>query len=101
MRRAAVRMWTDPDSRSVLIGLLAVLIVHLLVFALAPVLMRSEPRSLLARKTAAPRDFNIEIAPDAFTKVPLKPPPPTRYVEANPNAPENVPDRTNNFSSRN
>ena len=94
-------MWTDPDSRSVLIGLLAVLVVHLLLFAAAPVLLRSEaPRGML--KPAAPRTFSIEIAPDAFTKAPvIKPPPPNKYVEANPNAPENVPDKTSNFSSRN
>lgn len=101
MRRAAVRLWEDPDWRSVLVGIAAVLLVHLLLFAVSPFLLRSEPSSLLTRKIAMPREFNIEIAPDTFTKVPLKPPPPTRYVEANPNAPENVPDKTNNFSSRN
>ena len=97
-----MRMWKDDDSRSVLIGLLAVLVVHLLLFGLAPVFLRSQPSSLVARKDMAARDFNIEIAPEAFNKkVMPKPAPPSKYVEANPNAPENVPDRTNNFSSRN
>jgi hypothetical protein len=53
------------------------------------------------RTQAAPKQFNIEIAPDEFVKVPPKPPPTNRYVEANPNAPDNVPDKTNNFSSQN
>jgi hypothetical protein len=94
-------MWSDPDARSVLIGLVAVLIVHLFLFATAPYLLRSEPVNPSDRKHAAPRQFSIEIAPNEFTKAVIKPPPPTRYVEANPNAPDKVPDRTNNFSSQN
>ena len=48
------------------------------------------------------KTFNIEIAPDAFAlKPPPKPPAPLKYVEANPNAPDNVPDKTNNFSFMN
>ena len=102
LRRAAARAWSDPDSRSVLIGLLAVLLVHLLVFAVAPYLLRTDALGAAARKIAAPRQFNIEISPDAFAKpVPKPTPPPSRYVEANPNAPDNAPDKTNNFSSQN
>lgn len=101
MRRAAARAWADPDSRSVLIGVLAVLFVHLILFATAPYLLRTEPTSRLARKNAAPKQFNIEIAPETFVKTPPKPPPPNKFVEANPNAPDNVPDKTNNFSSQN
>jgi hypothetical protein len=60
--------------------------------------MRQAPR-----KNAAPRTFNIEISPDAFAKpVPkVAPPPPNKYIEANPNAPDKVPDETTNFSSQN
>jgi hypothetical protein len=101
MRRAAARLWADPDSRSVLIGLIAVLLVHLMLFATAPYLLRTDTLPRLARKTAVPRQFDIDIAPDTFVKVPPKPQVPNRYVEANPNAPENVPDKTNNFSSQN
>ncbi len=101
MRRAAARMWTDPDSRSVLIGIFAVLFVHLLLFATAPYLLRSDPTRAVS-KSAAPRQFSIEISPDAFAKLKPKPTPlPIKYVEANPNAPENVPDKTTNFSSKN
>jgi hypothetical protein len=101
MRRAVARAWGDPDSRSVLIGVAAVLFVHLLLFATAPYLLRTDPINPSARKHATPKQFNIEIAPETFVKVPPKPPPPNRFVEANPNAPDNVPDKTNNFSSQN
>jgi hypothetical protein len=101
IRRAAARAWADPDSRSVLIGVLAVLFVHLVLFATAPYLLRTEPVNRLARKIAAPKQFNIEIAPETFVKAPPKPPPPNKFVEANPNAPDNVPDKTTNFSSQN
>jgi hypothetical protein len=101
LRRAAARIWADPDSRSILIGLLAVLLVHLFLFATAPYLFRTDVVSSAVRKIAAPKQFNIEISPDEFVKPIVKPPPPNRYVEANPNAPDNVPDKTNNFSSQN
>jgi hypothetical protein len=101
IRRAAARVLADPDSRSVLIGVLAVLLVHFLLFATAPYLFRTDSVHAMPRKQAAPRQFSIEIAPDAFAKALPKPPPPNKYVEANPNAPDNVPDKTNNFSSQN
>jgi len=101
MRRLAARALTDPDTRSVLIGVLAVLLVHLLLFATAPYLLRSEPIHFRPRSQGSLQQFNIEIAPDAFVRPVPKPPPPSRYVEANPNAPDNVPDKTNNFSSQN
>jgi hypothetical protein len=101
LRRYVSRLLADPDSRSVLIGLAAVLLVHLFLLATAPYLLRTEPVHGRVRTQAAPKQFSIEIAPDEFVKTPPKPPPANRYVEANPNAPDNVPDKTNNFSSQN
>ncbi len=101
MRKALVRLWTDPDSRSILIGLVAVLLVHLFLFATAPYVLRSDAVHATLARHSVPRTFSIEIAPDAFTKPPIKAPPPNKFVEANPNAPDNAPDKTNNFSSRN
>jgi hypothetical protein len=100
LRRYASRFWTDPESRSVLIGILGVLIVHLLLFATAPYLLRTDEIHPDAKAKLGARQFDIEIAPEAFTPLP-KPPPPNKYVEANPNAPDLVPDKTNNFSSKN
>jgi hypothetical protein len=100
-RRYAARLVADPDSRSVLIGIAAVLLVHLFLFATAPYLLRSDAARGAAKTQAAPHQFSIEIAPSAFVKEAAKPPPPNKYVEANPNAPDNVPDKTTNFSSQN
>jgi hypothetical protein len=100
LRRQVSRLWSDPDSRSVLIGILAVLIVHLLLFATAPYLLRTDEVHSDPNAKLSHRQFNIEIQPDLFTPPP-KPPPPNKYVEANPNAPDKVPDKTNNFSSKN
>src|ERR1700691_2689722 len=101
LRRYVSRLLADPDSRSVLIGLAAVLLVHLFLLATAPYLLRTEPVHGRVRTQAAPKQFSIEIAPDEFVKTPPKPPPANKYVEANPNAPDNTPDKTNNFSSQN
>lgn len=83
-----------------MIGILACIIVHLLLFATAPYLLRSDASSAKLRRHATPKVFNIEIVP---SEVPRPPPKsvPNRYIEANPNAPDKVPDQTNNFSSQN
>jgi hypothetical protein len=100
-KRFVSRAWADPDSRSVIFGIIAVLIVHSILFEAAPYLLRADPTRAIARKHAAPRQFNIEIAPNAFVPPPPKPAIPNKYIEANPNAPDKVPDQTNNFSSQN
>ena len=100
VRRALARMWEDDDSRSVTIGVLGAVLVHLLLLLVGPHLLRSDPVRTLMRPHANPRTFSIEIAPDTF-KVPPKPKPPMKFVETNPDAPENVPDNTNNFAARN
>jgi hypothetical protein len=102
IKRFVSRAWSDPDSRSVLIGIVAVILVHSVLYVVAPYLLRGDASSVKLRKHAIPRQFNIEIAPNEFVTPPLpKPPPPNRYVEANPNAPDKVPDKTTNFSSQN
>lgn len=101
------RVWDEPDSRSVLIGLIGVLLVHLLLWLVAPRVLRFD-HVASARPPAAPQQFNIELAPDAFSKpVPAIPPPPppppapSRFVIANPDAPDNPPDKTENFGQQN
>lgn len=101
LRRKWRRLWDDPDTRSVTIGLLGMLLVHLLLFLMAPYLMHSDPRDAVIRPYSSNREFNIEIAPDAFDQTQIEEPPPMNFVEANPNAPDNVPDRTNNFAAQN
>jgi len=99
VRRAVVRMWEEPESRSILIGIAGTILVHLLLLLIGPRLLRSDPTHTM-RPAAATRQFNIELAPDLF-KPPPKPKSPMKFVETNPDAPENVPDKTNNFAARN
>ena len=99
--RFAVRVWSDPDSRSTAIGLMAVLLFHLLLWLLGPLLLRYDDVALANRPHTTSREFNIEIAPDTFAKAPPKPKDPFKFVETNPDAPENTPDKTNNFAAQN
>ncbi|ACB77029.1 hypothetical protein [Opitutus terrae] len=103
VRRKWARWWDDPDARSVTIGLLGMLLVHLLLFLIGPHLLRHDPTgNSVLRPHSSAREFNIELAPDTFVQTPAeKPPPPMNFVEANPNAPDNVPDNTNNFAAQN
>ena len=100
VRRTLARMWEEPESRSVLIGILGTILIHLLLLLIGPVLLRNDSVHALARPHATPRQFSIQLAPDTF-KLPPKPKAPTQFVETNPNAPENIPDKTNNFAARN
>jgi len=94
------RLSDDSDTRAVQIGILGTILIHLLLLLLAPRILRQPPASK-ARPAAIPQTFSIEIAPDAFKpKIPPKPPG-FKFVEANPNAPENVPDKTDNVSFMN
>jgi hypothetical protein len=99
-RRLVERALYDPESRSVTVGLTAVLVVHLLILLLSPFLFRTDAIEPTLRKASSTRQFNIEIAPDAFA-IPVKPVTPTKFIEANPDAPDKVPTDTTNFSSKN
>jgi hypothetical protein len=96
------RVWEDPESRSTLVGIVGVIVFYLLLWLAAPYLLRFDSVVVTPRPNAASKQFNIEMAPDTFDqKVVPKPPPPQKFVEANPDAPENTPDKTNNFAARN
>jgi len=101
IRRALVRMWDDPDSRGILIGILGVILVHLLLYLLAPQVLRTDPSMTVLRPHASTKQFNIEIQPDLFNQPKIPPKVQPRFVETNPNAPDNVPDKTNNFAAQN
>jgi hypothetical protein len=96
------RLSENSDTRAVQIGILGTILLHLILLLLAPRLLQSPYAASKAPAHAIPRTFSIEIAPDAFApKPPPKAPLPFKYVEANPNAPDNVPDKTNNVSFMN
>src|SRR5687767_4334621 len=95
-----VRAWADPDTRSALVGLAGVLLIHILLWLTAPRLLRVDVIPVTHRPDSAAKQFNIEIAPEVFEK--KKPvAPPFKFVETNPDAPDNTPDKTENFAARN
>ncbi len=102
-RNLAARLWDDPDARSAAIGILGVVLFYLLAFLAGPYLVRITASSRLpVVSTPSPsRQFNIEISPEMFTPPEKTAPPPQQFVETNPDAPENIPDRTNNFGAQN
>jgi hypothetical protein len=101
-RRARTAFSKDPEKRAIQIGILGTVLIHVLVLMLAPYLSKLDAESAL-RKKVEPPPFTIEFPPEEFAaKEPeVKPPPPNKFVEANPDAPDNVPDNTKNFSFMN
>lgn len=93
------RMWDEPDQRSVLIGIAGAILINLLVVVLGPLLFRND-RTTVPIANAKPH-YNMTIDPEILKRFLPQPKPAQKFVEANPNAPENVPDKTNNFSDRN
>ena len=103
-RRFVPRLSDDPDTRSVQVGVGATLLVHLLLLVLMPEKFDNSLTSgaFAPRPTGSTQNFNIEMAPEEFVNLkPPAPPPPMKFVETNPDAPENIPDKTNNFGAQN
>lgn len=98
----AVRAIKDPENRSIEIGIACTLLFHFLLMVVAPQFpagsLSGVPISGAPVKKPGSQDFDIQLVPD------LAPPPakidPFRYVETNPDAPENAPDQATNFSNR-
>lgn len=101
LRRAVARGVRDPDTRSVLIGLAGVVLIHLLLWLLGPAVLRFKAVPVTARPESTERNFSIELEPEVQVQPQPKPAAPFRFVETNPEAPENVPDKTNNFAAQN
>ena len=90
----------NPDTRSIQIGLIWTVLVHLLLLLLAPQVLRNEfsPGRFVQPGSPA-RTYEVELAPDAFMS--KRPAPPMHFVETNPYANNNIPDKTNNFAAQN
>jgi hypothetical protein len=93
--------WANADTRSVKVGVLATVLVHLLLALLLPRLMKPEP-FVPYKRPLGHGPIRIHLNMPARPRRQLVPPQtiPQNYVEANPNAPKNKPDHTNNFSDR-
>lgn len=100
-RRVLPSFSRNPEKRSIQIGVFGTIILHLLLLVLAPYFLKPEPADAHRAKPAPP-PFSIEFAPEEFAPKKEAPKPaPDKFVEANPDAPENVPDKTKNFSFMN
>ncbi len=101
LRGWAVRLWQDPEARSITIGVAAVVVLHLLLWVLGPKVLRVEHARFVPREESAGKTYNIELADDSQLRAQEKPKDPFKFVETNPEAPENTPDKTNNFGAQN
>lgn len=88
----------NPETRSIEIGVVATILVHLLMLLLLPRIFLSGGANSMAR-LAPPHKFDLEFEPPPPQPKPR--PPPMKFVEANPNANNNIPDKTNNFAAQN
>lgn len=97
----AARAIKDPENRSVEIGIVCTILFHILLFFLAPYFPTEHipADALHARVDDLGKQFDIVLAPDVAPPEPKMDP--SRFVETNPDAPDNPPDNTNNFSNRN
>lgn len=104
-RRRVAKSWFsgDGDVRAVKVGLAGTVALHCLLLLLVPYLEHfnwlADDTTLAVDPDESPPSFEIEMAPDLFGPEPESPP--LKFVEANPEAPDNVPDRTQNFSFMN
>ena len=100
-RSARPVLSANPDVRAVQIGVVATILVHVLLLVMAPKIEQwiDAGESVETRDDWSSKEFQIEFVPtDASPETPVPPP---QFVEANPNAPENTPDKTNFVAAQN
>lgn len=92
----------DKANRSVLIGIACTLLFHLLLVLLSPQIGFGEfsgvHTGISVNRATPGKTFDFELAP---MTAPEKERNPFNFVETNPDAPSNEPDKTDNFSNRN
>ena len=91
----------EGTRRSVQIGIVATIVLHLLLVLALPRFFKPNPLDLLAERVPREKTFNIELAPEETPPEPTPPPKPFKFVEINPDAPDNPPDQTENFGAQN
>ncbi|MEJ1972036.1 MAG: hypothetical protein WDM96_06045 [Lacunisphaera sp.] len=90
----------DPADRSILIGVGATVLFHLLLLLLSPQFSMDKfsgvHTGISVNHANQGKTFDFELAPPD----PVEQKKPLNFVDTNPEAPENQPDKTNNFSNR-
>jgi hypothetical protein len=100
------RLWLpglsqNPDTRSVQVGLIWTVLVHLLLLLLAPQVFKTVyVPGRFAQPGSNVQSFEIQLTP-LPPEQQQSAPKPMRFVETNPDANNNVPDNTENFGAQN
>src|SRR5687767_4585478 len=85
LRGFCARIWNDAESRSTAIGIAGVLLIHLLLWLVAPHVLQLDHVPAAVRPHSSSREFNIEIDPETLAKT-QKQKDPSKFVETNPEA---------------
>jgi hypothetical protein len=88
-----------PETRSVQIAVIGTIIVHLLLMAVVQYLFKPEPVVHSTKRKPFSASINL-VPPKPKPKVPVAQKSLPKFVETNPNAPTNKPDKTDNVSNR-
>lgn len=91
-----------PDARAVQIGVVATVALHVLLLVLAPRIERFiGADDVSSSEDWRAKEFQVEMVPSAAPAEEPVPSRPLKFVEANPAAPDNVPDKTDNVAAQN
>ncbi len=92
----------DPADRSILIGIVATCLFHVVLLILTPQFAFSKfsgiHTGISVNHQNKGKSFDFELTPPAPKEIER---PPSQFVDTNPDAPANEPDKTDNFSNRN
>lgn len=96
-RRRLFPIFLKQESRSIEIGIAATILIHLILFLLAPRLLETTSATALQFHKKPPvKQFKIQLMPRYQLR-----PPPKKFVETNPYANHNIPKNTNNIGAQN
>ena len=105
--RGWARKASGPDNRAVQIGVVVTIFVHGLLLLIAPHIesLISPSTSGVVAEDWASKEFQVDFVPAYVESAPVQPEPPQvqfpQFVEANPNVPDNVPDKTDLVAAQN
>lgn len=92
----------DPSDRSILVGIVATILFHVVLALLSPRFGFADfsgiHTGINVANTRREKTFDFELASPAAPEQQRNP---FQFVQTNPDAPENEPDKTDNFSNRN
>lgn len=91
----------DPSDRSILIGIVGTLLVHVLLVVLSPRFALGDFSGVHSGIHINSQDRGKTFDFELTNPVQEQPRNPFQFVETNPDAPANEPDKTDNFSNRN